>query len=141
MLPVSFTVYGHPEPQGSTRAFIPKGWKRPVITSANAKMTPWRQQISRTVVEAMRDDGTAVLSKKDGGIILSATFFFARPESLSKKFTLHVKKPDLDKLVRCISDALTGIVFEDDSQIYELHVYKRYGSPERVFVEAQRILH
>ena len=29
----------------------------------------------------------------------------------------HTSKPDLDKLVRCIKDALTGIAWKDDAQV------------------------
>ena len=35
---IQFTVYGRPEPQGSTRAFIPKGWKRATVTSDNPEV-------------------------------------------------------------------------------------------------------
>ena len=39
-------------------------------------------------------------------------------------------KPDLDKLNRAISDALTGIVFKDDSQVVKLESSKFYCGPE-----------
>jgi hypothetical protein len=43
--------------------------------------------------------------------------------------------PDLDKLVRGLNDALTGVVFEDDSQIDQIVAVKRYGVPERTEVK------
>jgi Holliday junction resolvase RusA-like endonuclease len=39
----------------------------------------------------------------------------------------HDKKPDLDKLVRALGDAITGIVVRDDSQIAVLQARKVYG--------------
>ena len=44
-------------------------------------------------------------------------------------------KPDLDKLERAIGDALTGIVFRDDSQIAWWSVWKVYGEPARAHIE------
>lgn len=32
---VSFTVLGTPQPQGSAKGFVPKGWTRAVITTDN----------------------------------------------------------------------------------------------------------
>lgn len=42
----------------------------------------------------------------------------------------HTKKPDLDKLNRAISDALTGIVWKDDSQVVKQDIEKVYCGPE-----------
>ena len=122
----SFTVFGHPEPQGSTRAFIPKGWNWPVITTANAKMKPWRQQISG----AAADLRAPVL---EGPVRLLMQFFLAKPKS-TKRASPHVK-PDIDKLARAVSDALTGILFCDDAQVVLLVASKHYGLPERVEIE------
>jgi crossover junction endodeoxyribonuclease RusA len=38
-------------------------------------------------------------------------------------------KPDADKLLRAIGDAVTGIVCRDDSQFVEITATKLYGSP------------
>lgn len=43
------------------------------------------------------------------------------------KEVYYTKKPDLDNLAKAIKDALRGIVYHDDSQIVEAHLYKRYG--------------
>ena len=39
----------------------------------------------------------------------------------------HQKKPDLSKLIRAAEDALTGVIYKDDSQICEHHSYKKYS--------------
>lgn len=66
-----------------------------------------------------------------------AEFRFARPKShLTKKGVLtksaprtHVSKPDLDKLVRTVLDALTGVVIHDDSQVCGIVAQKDYADP------------
>jgi crossover junction endodeoxyribonuclease RusA len=39
-------------------------------------------------------------------------------------------RPDVDKLARAVLDALTGVVFTDDSQVVELVAIKRYATAE-----------
>jgi Holliday junction resolvase RusA-like endonuclease len=133
---ISFTVYGHPEPQGSTKAFIPKGWTRPIITSDNKKLKPWRQEISRAALDAMAKEreGLAEPFAREVPVCVRLDFFLARPASLPKRCTWPVKKPDSDKLCRGVLDALTGVVFVDDSQVVQLIAAKWYGQPERVTI-------
>lgn len=52
-----------------------------------------------------------------GDISLSVTFYFA---------TKH--KRDLDNQNKLILDALTGIAYEDDSQIADLSLHRRYDA-------------
>lgn len=42
--------------------------------------------------------------------------------------TWFTQKPDLDKLVRSVLDALTGRAYLDDSQVVHLEVQKAYGA-------------
>jgi len=45
--------------------------------------------------------------------------------------SLHpTKRPDLDNLAKAVQAALKGIVYADDSQIVEAHLFKQYGGPE-----------
>ena len=41
------------------------------------------------------------------------------------------RKPDVDKFLRRILDALTGVIYEDDGQVVEVHGAKRWGDPAR----------
>ena len=43
-------------------------------------------------------------------------------------------KPDVDNVVKGVLDALNGIVFEDDKQVVDLCVIKRYSDRPRVEV-------
>ena len=47
----------------------------------------------------------------------------------------HTHRPDLDNLGKAISDALNGIVYEDDSQITEMDIKKSYGYRDCVQVK------
>jgi Holliday junction resolvase RusA-like endonuclease len=133
---VDFTVYGKPQPQGSTRAFIPKGWKRPVITSDNANLKPWRQQLARTAIEEFAKQNLGVCDPiaRDIPVFVRMDFYIERPMSLSKKFQHATKRPDWDKLSRAVCDSLSGTVITDDSQIVLAVVGKHYGTPERVAI-------
>lgn len=120
---ITFTVYGIPQSQGSTRAFIPKGWKRAIITSDNPKNKGWRQLVAEGASRAL--DGYR--SQSQGAVRLQVDFYLPRPKGLPKKVRRHLKKPDIDKLVRSVSDALTGVVWRDDSQVVEVHARKHYA--------------
>jgi Holliday junction resolvase RusA-like endonuclease len=128
MKTLAFTVYGEAQPQGSAKAFIPKGWKRPIITSDNPDLKSWRQLVSEAANRAL-----AQLPKGDRdylleGVRLTIAFYLPRPKSLPKRATAHTKKPDIDKCVRAILDALTSIAFRDDSQVCELVTVKHYAA-------------
>jgi crossover junction endodeoxyribonuclease RusA len=123
-----FTVYGEAQPQGSTKAFVPKGWSRPILTSTNPKLKSWRQLVAESANVALarldKADRTILLD----GVRLTIAFYLPRPMSLAKRVTAHTKKPDIDKLLRAVCDALSGVVFRDDSQICELVAVKHYAA-------------
>jgi Holliday junction resolvase RusA-like endonuclease len=52
------------------------------------------------------------------------------------------RRKDADNMAKLIQDALNGVAFDDDSQIHELHVSKRYTTPDRARAEVMiRELH
>jgi crossover junction endodeoxyribonuclease RusA len=130
---IRFEVHGTPRPQGSTRAFIPKGWSRPIITTDNEKLKPWRQEIAGTAAAL-----DVEIFKAHTPLSITLRFYFARPASVSpRKRPGMTVKPDGDKLLRAVLDALTGILYPDDAQVVRFAIEKLYGSPERVEIELQ----
>jgi crossover junction endodeoxyribonuclease RusA len=130
---IYFIVYAKPQPQGSSRGFHPKGSKHIIITSDNKNLRPYRQQVSLCAVAAMNEMGAERIPRKIP-VELRLRFYFQKPESRSKKAQMTVK-PDVDKLVRAVGDSLSGICYDDDSQVTDLIVRKRYGVPERTEIE------
>lgn len=127
---VSFTVSGTPIPQGSMRAFLPKGHTRPIITADNKKTKPWRQEIAQMADLAMHEVGEKLILRPNG-VRVEAQFYFAKPKSTHKSVTHKTTQPDVDKLSRSLLDALTGICFEDDSQVTQLWVNKHFSYQPR----------
>jgi crossover junction endodeoxyribonuclease RusA len=134
---LNFTVYGTPVPQGSMRAFTPRGWKRAIITSANSKLKPWRQEIAGIAQVAMSESKIGLLE----GVPLSvnADFFFDKPRSAKKSLRHKITKPDADKLLRGLLDSLTGICFKDDAQVVNCTINKKFGLPARVEVSVREV--
>lgn len=131
---IQFTVHGIAQPQGSSRAFIPKGWSRAVITSANPKNASWREEVASQAINAMM--GKLVM---EGAIFLVVEFYFERPKSLKKSAIYKITKPDCDKLVRSVCDAMSGIVFRDDSQVVQITCRKAFGSPARAEIQVREL--
>lgn len=48
-------------------------------------------------------------------------------------------KPDLDNIVKSITDALNGLVYKDDAQITSLLAHKVYGEKAKVIIEIEEI--
>lgn len=132
---MTFVVYGVAQPKGSARAFVPKGWKRAVVTSANPKNKGWQQLVAEA---ASRELSSTTWTTTDGPMRLMVAFYLPRPKSLPKSTTQHLKKPDLDKLTRSVKDALTKVLWNDDSQVVQLKATKTYAavgeSPRAVIV-------
>ena len=132
----NFFVSGTPIPKGSTKAFVVKG--RAITTATNgAKQKPWSSDIAYT---AMQEIKFSTPTRSAISVVL--TFFMPRPKGhygsgkniasvKASAPTSHVSKPDVDKLIRCVLDSLTGVVWHDDSQVIEVKANKRYEDIDR----------
>lgn len=132
---LEFTVVGLPQTKGSTKSFayVPKEGGRPRVKTMNdnPKNRGWHQTIAQTAAIELRRPQHAGCRFMEGPIVLAVVFYLPRPKSLlTKRKALvsipHVTKPDTSKLARAAEDALTGIVWTDDSQVTDLIVRKRY---------------
>lgn len=88
----------------------------------------WRTRVKRAAQEAAREAGWE--PRYDGPVAVNAAFFLPRPKSAKKRLWPHVK-PDLDKLIRAVCDALAPYkqpgVLRDDSRIVTWHATKDYA--------------
>lgn len=131
---IAFQVPGIPVPKGSATAFVVKG--RAIVTQTNrAKQKPWASLISVTAQNRMR-----ILNENISlnPISIHLDFYMPRPKAHyhtgAKSHLLkttapkyHTSKPDIDKLTRLVLDALTGIIWKDDSQVSKQSAIKLYS--------------
>jgi Holliday junction resolvase RusA-like endonuclease len=138
MARVAFTVIGHPQPAGSKRALPRAGGGAPVVVDANPNAKGWKQEVALVAMQAMIDGDIRIF---EGPVGLAVLFTLARPKGhygtgintglvRPKSPQYPVVKPDATKLLRGVEDAMTTIVWRDDSQVVEQTVLKRYGTPE-----------
>ncbi len=123
---LSFVVHGTPIPQGSMKGFAFKrrtGTVGVALTSDNKKTRPWKDSVASAAREAWDEAPT------DDAISLTMEFAFMPPKS--SRVPHKTTKPDIDKLARAVMDALTGVVYRDDSQVVALNARKvfTFGSP------------
>lgn len=111
-------VLGRPAPQGSKR-YLGRGV---VVESAAKTLAPWRADIREAVLATWGQRPPLA-----GPLHVELDFVLPRPASAPKRSTPPaVRRPDLDKLVRAVLDALGSAgVWRDDSQVVELHATKR----------------
>jgi Holliday junction resolvase RusA-like endonuclease len=125
-LAVTFTVYGTPAPKGSTKAFMPKGARRPIVTHDNKRTKPWQIEVQWAAREHCPE-------RLDGPVAVALVFFVPRPKMSAKKAAAtrySIKKPDIDKIARLVLDSLTGYAFHDDAQVAQLTVQKFYENDD-----------
>jgi crossover junction endodeoxyribonuclease RusA len=117
---LTFWVEGTPVPQGSMIGYI-VGKKRVNIVHSNAvTLKPWRDRVTGAA-RAVAAERTFV-----GAVAVSLNFYVPRGSTVTR--LLPFKRPDVDKYIRAILDALTKAgVYEDDGQVVDVHASKRYA--------------
>ena len=130
---VGFTVAGKPQTAGSKRAFANKKTGKIIVTDDNPKGRPWRADVQAAARRAI--ELTELLQCP---LVLEVVFYFVRPKShygtgknanilKASAPTSHKTKPDTTKLLRAIEDALTGVLWRDDSQVCYQVASKAYA--------------
>ena len=135
MSEVSFTVHGKPMAQGSMTPFIDKRSGQARMKPTNKGMLPYRQEVAQTAHVEFRGR----MFGKHEPVELEVQFWISRPAGAPKKRTHPAVKPDLDKLVRLVNDALTGIAYLDDGQVCKVTAQKFYGTPERTEITVRAV--
>ena len=142
---ITFTVPGRPRPQGSMR-FVKSKRTGQVVPTTNKKMMAWRSDVGWRAQQVMGG------RRFYGGASMTLVFTFERPKSHYRtgKFS-HLQRddapnrmiqtPDLDKLIRCVLDALTVVAFADDCEVDTIGATKRWGSPEGLECTLRGVCH
>ena len=142
---LKFVAYGQPEPQGSVTAFpvpfkgVPRGakcracglllanWR---LTSDNPDLKKWRKTVEAAAVGELflseANEQTRWPIKKEAAVSVNFRFYLDR--GVTVKRTYPSVKPDVDKLVRACLDALTGTLWEEDSQVVTVWADKLYAA-------------
>lgn len=124
-------VAGIPRPQGSKRAFVRPGALHATMVESSKHVKDWRADVRAAAWDAWQEQPHA------GPVAVDVRFWFARPKSHYRTGknaqTLReaasadwcmTNKPDVDKLTRAVCDALSGVVFVDDSVIVSIAACK-----------------
>ncbi len=121
-------IPGIPATQGSKSfkgMFKSKKTGRPVpilAESAGAKLSNWREDIRCGLLVA----GKPMVDLGRRPVVAFVQFTLPRPKSTPKATPAAIKKPDLDKLIRAVFDAMKSAgVYQDDSQVVALFTSKR----------------
>ena len=129
MTVLKFRVPGQPVPQGSMRAY-----NSHVVHANASRLLPWRAAVTAAAQAAITEHDETWYG--DHPMRVDALFTFA---PLQKHFHrgglrsdapyYRSTRPDLDKLIRAVLDALTDAgVWADDAQVVMITSSKTYGA-------------
>ena len=124
---ITIRVPGDPVAKGRPRATAIGGRAR-MYTPASTRA--YEQRVAVAAREAM-----AKAPPMDGALSVSIEITMQIPVSWTRAkladalagLVMPTSRPDLDNLVKALTDACNGIVWRDDSQIVRLMAEKRYG--------------
>ena len=138
---IRFDVPGMPVPKGSNRAMVIRGRAFMVPggdSGTQARGKTWDQNVRAAAKAAALAAGYDLTTPAfvETPLCVIVNFRLKRPAGHWNKAglkegapTVPSTKPDIDKLARQILDAMTGIVYDDDSRISELWLKKLYADP------------
>ena len=141
-----FFVPGKTITSGSKRSFYNKKTGKTVLTPDNTKQKVWQASVGWFAKQAF--EGQTPWS---GPLSMTMVFVRARPgnhfgtgrnEGKLKSWAAKKRpttRPDVLKLGRAVEDAMSEIIYIDDSQIVEEHLNKVYGAKPGVDITITRI--
>lgn len=100
-----------------------------MTSDAGEKLKKYEEAIRNAAVDSWQGEVTREPVK------VAVRFYLKRPKNQttstgrkSSKWRLfNTSKPDIDKLTRSVLDALTGVIYADDSQVIGLEIEKGYN--------------
>lgn len=132
---IILTIYGDPIP-----------WKRPGLnkrTGAVYDQQAKEKEQCRWQISAQKPQKILTVP-----VEVNVVFYMKIPESTSKAKRAqmlqgkihHMVKPDADNLSKHILDCMTGLIYNDDAQIVDLHAHKLYTDAPRTVVHIRPLI-
>ena len=121
---IEFIVPGEPKAQPRPRARAFKNKQGKTVASVYSP----KMQLKADIKAFALQDGVQVY---EGPVRVDCIFYFSRPKYMQAKryhehYLPHIKKPDRDNLDKLVLDALNGVAYKDDSQVYAGTLKKVY---------------
>lgn len=114
----------------------PIGKQRVRVTRNGTYTPPKTKEFQEQIRWMTKQQGVEYLT---GALQCTIRAEFAVPKSYSKKKRkellerwFHTNKPDADNIAKAVLDALNGLLYEDDSQVVDLNIYKVWGEKDEI---------
>lgn len=141
---IKFFVPGLPATAGSKKAFYRPGMRFPVVVDDCKKSKGWKQDVKQFA------HAVAPVVLLEGPLVVIFEFRLPRPRghyrtgknaaSLRDSAPRYpITRPDVLKMARAVEDALTSVIWRDDSQIVDERLVKVFADVPGVEVTIQQI--
>lgn len=136
MTTIRVFVSGRPVPKARARVVAETD---PLLMLAGKKTrayTPqttvqWEQDVALSVLAALRRHPKPLFPPK-AAVRVDTAFYLPRSKSTPTELKYPSDgRPDLDNLTKAVLDAIRHRAYEDDCQIIDLHLKKRFATPEQ----------
>jgi len=136
---LNLTIEGKQATQGSK---IPMPGKRFGVKDSCKELPAWRHYVALEARRSYRDHIV-----RDRPLAMTLIFQRPRPKShLNSKGDVKPKapaypttRPDSIKMARAIEDALSGVIYHDDSQIVKHQILKTYGDRYETTIRVEEV--
>ncbi len=126
----------------------PRGKGRPRFRSMGKFVSAYTDAATRKYESALHDQAKKVMGTDqplEGPLAVEIVAYTPIPKSWNRKDTaaalagesVPTSRPDVDNLSKVV-DALNGVVWRDDSQIVDLHVWKFYSAEPRLVIKVRQ---
>jgi len=117
----------------------PKPAPRPRVTRYGTYNDPKYTEYKKAIAMIAKTK----IKPSNAPITMQIDFFFKYPKSWSKKRVAgtkyHISRPDLDNLQKGVKDALNGIAYKDDSQVWSIIARKQYSQEDGILIKIEEI--
>lgn len=142
MQQIKFTIPGEPCAQGRPRFSTLGGYVKAIDP---AKSRNQKSYIKYLATAAAKQQGWTYTYRP---LYVEIIAYMGIPKSKSKKWRAAAirgqerptKKPDVDNLFKLVTDALSGILYNDDKQIVSCRVQKWYSEEPRTEVKITEVI-